>query len=320
MAFQPALLILILAPEFYLPLRMLGLRFHAAASGVSAAKRLFEILAQPLPETGMAGSALAAAMPPAAPLQIARVRQADVPWARLEFQEVHFAYPGGRSALCGVSFDIPARQMTALVGPSGAGKSTIAQLLLRFVEPERGKILVDGQPLRQLEPAAWRDRLAWVPQTPHLFHDTVAANLRVARPEASDEDLERAARQACLHDFILSLPLGYDTVVGEAGARLSGGQAQRLAVARAFLKDAPFLIMDEPTSRVDPELEAVLQGAVAQLMQGRTTLVIAHRLNTVYRADQIVVLAEGQVAEQGWHAALARRGGYYYQLLTAGIP
>jgi thiol reductant ABC exporter CydD subunit len=311
MAFQPALLILILAPEFYLPLRMLGLRFHAAAGGVSAAKRLFEILAVPVgtpvpvsaagPVSGAAGAAGA--------------------WREaIAFRAVRFAYPDGRPALRDVSFEIRAGQTTALVGPSGAGKSTIAQLLLRFIEPEQGMILVDGQPLSALAADAWRARLAWVPQTPHLFHDTVAANLRWARPEASEADLVRAARQACLHDFITSLPHGYATLVGEGGARLSGGQAQRLALARAFLKDAPFLIMDEPTSRVDPELEAELQLATEGLMRGRTTLVIAHRLNTIYHADQIIVLAEGNVVECGPHATLVRQRGPYFQLLTAGVP
>jgi ATP-binding cassette subfamily C protein CydD len=309
MAFQPALLILILAPEFYLPLRMLGLRFHSAASGVSAAKRLFEIMATPLPRAATAISALATT-PSGLDGQLGAVA----------FTDVYFSYPDGRSALSGATFEILAHQKTALVGPSGAGKSTVVQLLLRFIEPEQGTIVAGGQPLNEIDLAAWRGRIAWVPQTPHLFHDTVAANLRLARSEASDDELVKAARQACLHDFILSLPQGYDTIIGEEGARLSGGQAQRLALARAFLKDAPFLIMDEPTSRVDPELEALLQGAADELMRGRTTLVIAHRLNTVYQADQIVVLAGGKVVERGSHAPLLHQRGQYFQLVRAGIP
>jgi ATP-binding cassette, subfamily C, bacterial CydD len=312
MAFQPALLILILAPEFYLPLRMLGLRFHAAAGGVSAAKRLFEILAVPLPPMTAPG--------PLAPTIASPDSQARPEWGSIAFRDVHFSYPDGRPALHGVSFDIPVGQKTALVGPSGAGKSTIAQLLLRFVEPEQGAILVAGRPLHEIDRRAWRNGIAWVPQTPHLFHDTVAANLRLARPEATDEEVTQAARQARLHDFILSLPQGYGTVVGEDGARLSGGQAQRLAMARAFLRDAPFLIVDEPTSRVDPELEALLQEVTEDLVRGRTTLVIAHRLNTVFQADEIIVLMEGKVVERGSHGKLARQRGQYYQLLTAGIP
>ena len=308
MAFQPALLILILAPEFYLPLRMLGLRFHSAASGVSAGKRLFEILATPMPRAG-----------PVASTPVVTTPWLDGQREAIAFADVHFSYPDDRSALSGATFEIPAHQKTALVGPSGAGKSTVVQLLLRFVEPEQGTIVAGGQPLNEIDLAAWRGRIAWVPQTPHLFHDTVAANLRLARSEANDDELVKAARQACLHDFILSLPQGYDTLIGEEGARLSGGQAQRLALARAFLKDAPFLIMDEPTSRVDPELEALLQSATDELMRGRTTLVIAHRLNTVYQADQIVVLVEGKVVERGSHAALLRQRGQYFQLVRAGI-
>ena len=311
MAFQPALLILILAPEFYLPLRMLGLRFHSAASGVSAAKRLFEILATPLPKSTPVTAGILAETPAAPPGE---------GWGEVAFADVHFSYPDGRSALNGATFEIPALQQTALVGPTGAGKSTVAQLILRFIEPERGAIVAGGQPLGEIDLAAWRGRIAWVPQTPHLFHDTVAANMRLARPEASDDDLVNAARLACLHDFIVSLPQGYATIIGEEGARLSGGQAQRLALARAFLKDAPFLIMDEPTSRVDPELEALLQRATGELMRGRTTLVIAHRLSTVRQADQILVLADGMVVERGSHAALLRQRGPYFQLLSAGIP
>ena len=315
MGFQPALLILILAPEFYLPLRMLGLRFHPAAAGVSAARRLFEILAVPLPKPVVSGQA-------ATPGTIAGRSSGlgDVTWRRLMFKDVHVAFPDGRQALRGASFEIPALQKTALIGPTGAGKSTIAQLILRFIEPNQGAITLDGRLLEEIDVSLWRSQIAWVPQTPHLFHDTIAANLRLARPEASEEELVKAAGQAHLHEFVMSLPQGYATMVGEHGARLSGGQAQRLALARAFLKNAPFLIMDEPTSRVDPELEALLQATTEDLVGGRTVLIIAHRLNTVRQADQIIVLADGKVAEQGSHATLLRQRGPYYQLLTAGIP
>lgn len=311
MGFQPALLILILAPEFYLPLRMLGMRFHPAAAGVSAARRLFEILAVPLPKSVVATPDTTSGRPSG---------QGGVAWQKMTFEDVHVAYPDGRQALQGASFEIPALQKTALVGPTGAGKSTVVHLILRFIQPDRGVVAVDGRALGEIDTGLWRSQIAWVPQTPHLFHDTVAANLRLARPEASEADLERAAQQAHLHDFITSLPQGYATLVGEEGARLSGGQAQRLALARAFLKNAPFLIMDEPTSRVDPELEALLQAATDDLVGRRTVLIIAHRLNTVRQADQILVLAGGKVAEHGPHAALLRQRGLYYQLLTAGIP
>jgi ABC-type multidrug transport system fused ATPase/permease subunit len=171
--------------------------------------------------------------------------------------------------------------------------------------------------LRGWPAAAWRAQVAWVPQRPHLFHDSLAANIRLARPGASLEDVIRAAQRAHLHDFVESLPQGYDTLVGEQGARLSGGQAQRVALARAFLKDAPLLVLDEPTSQVDPELESLLQASVDSLLRepGRTTLVIAHRLSTIYQADRIVVLKAGRVAESGTHASLAAAGGVYSRIL-----
>ncbi len=305
MDFQPALFILILAPEFYLPLRVLGQRFHAAAPGVSAARRIFEILAAPAPDFGSPRS------------EGGPERAAPPAGIRVTFQEVHYSYNGGRPALRGVSFEIPPGKRTALVGPTGAGKSTIINLLLGFIEPTQGLILINGQPMRQWSAAAWRQRIAWVPQTPHLFFDTIAENIRLARPGASLDDVVLAAQKAHLHEFVRSLPQGYDTLIGERGMRLSGGQAQRLALARAFIKDAPFLILDEPTSQVDPELEMLLEDSVGQLMRvsQRTVLVIAHRLSTVYRADQIVVLSAGRVVETGRHDTLAAQQGLYEYLL-----
>jgi ATP-binding cassette subfamily C protein CydD len=205
----------------------------------------------------------------------------------------------------------------ALVGPSGAGKSTIAQLLLRFIEPTRGTITVDGRPLSELDPAAWRAHLAWVPQQPYLFHASIADNIRLARPEAGLTEIAEAARQAHADAFIDQLPQGYDTPIGERGARLSGGQAQRIALARAFLKDAPFLILDEATAHLDPEHESQLQAVIERLMAGRTALIIAHRLNTVVRADKILVLNGGQIVESGHHQTLLAQPGLYQRLLAA---
>ncbi|HIQ06506.1 MAG TPA: thiol reductant ABC exporter subunit CydD [Anaerolineae bacterium] len=298
---EQAFFVLLLAPEFYLPLRNLGARFHAGMSGVAAARRIFEVLETPLP---VSAAATREVLPPL---------HVDI-----RFQEVHYAYEEDRRpALNGISFHMAPRQKIALVGPSGAGKSTVASLLLRFIEPDQGQITVDGIPLSEIPAPAWRSQVAWVPQRPYLFHTTLVENIRLARPDATMDAVIQAARQAHAHEFIQALPQGYETVVGEQGARLSGGQAQRIALARAFLKNAPLLILDEATSNLDPEHEALIQEATERLMQGRTVLIIAHRLSTVYRADRIVVLAEGQVAETGTHASLLQQGGLYRRLVTA---
>jgi ATP-binding cassette subfamily C protein CydCD len=203
----------------------------------------------------------------------------------------------------------------ALVGPSGAGKSTLVWLLLGFLRPEQGEIftrygseIIPGPPV---------SKIAWVPQFPYLFHDTIANNLRVARPNASQEELETAARAAYLDEFIRSLPQGYETVIGEEGARLSGGQAQRLALARAFLKNAPVLILDEPTSSLDPQTETAIQDSTRRLMKGRTVITIAHRINTVAAADRVVVLQDGQIVESGAPDQLLARNGAYARLVQA---
>ena len=300
MEFQPALFILILAPEFYIPLRMLGLRFHAASSGNAAAVRITEILDAPNPRAQ-------------SPTQsITQFPQ------RIQFQNIAFAYTETRAALHEVSFEIRAGSTVALFGLSGAGKSTIFNLLLNFDAPARGAILLDDIPLREINADAWRAQIAYVPQTPHLFNDTLANNIRLARPDAARADLERAAQYAQLHDWIVTLPQQYDTVIGEQGARLSGGQAQRVALARAFLKDAPLLLLDEPTSSVDPELEDRLRAATTELMRGRTTVLIAHRLATLFHADNIIVLENGRVTAQGTHETLIARDGMYRELALTG--
>jgi ATP-binding cassette subfamily C protein CydD len=218
-----------------------------------------------------------------------------------------------------VSFAVQPGTMLALVGRSGAGKSTVAHLLLGFLQPAAGRILAGDLPLEAWPIAEWRRHVAWVPQQPSLFHDTIEANLRLARPDADLQEIAAAARAAHLHEFIDSLPLGYQTVIGEGGERLSGGQAQRLALARAFLRGAPVLLLDEPTSSVDPELEAQLLDSTEQLVRGRTVLVIAHRLATAARADQIVVLDRGVVVESGRHADLMSSPGPYRALLMPAL-
>ena len=300
MEFQEALFLLLLAPEFYLPLRMLGLRFHAGMSGTTAAKRIFEIL--DLPEKTGQDRAPSTGEPQ--------------PFSRLSISNLTYTYPGeSQPALEKVSLEIRAGEHVALVGPSGAGKSTLASVLLRFVEPDSGSIRVDGRRLAEIPMPAWREQIAWVPQNPHLFHDTIAANLRLADPQATEAQLRAAARSAHLDGFIESLPDGYATVVGEDGARLSGGQAQRLTLARAFLKNPALLILDEPTSNLDPGNESLLDESLSRLMQGRTVITIAHRLNTTFTADRIYILDKGRLVESGRHEELLARNGLYARLV-----
>jgi ATP-binding cassette subfamily C protein CydD len=317
LTFQSAFFVLILAPEYYMPLRLLGARFHAGVGGATAAQRIFEVL-ETAPQTQADGQSASrpSALPPLH--EVERGSGGEVPPIR--FHDVHYAYDGGRPALNGVTFDITPGARVALVGPSGGGKSTIVQLLLRFIEPQRGHILVGDRRLETLDIATWRSQLAWVPQLPYLFHATVADNIRLGRPEAPLEAVVEAARQAHAHEFILTLPSGYDTLIGERAARLSGGQAQRIALARAFLKDAPWLLLDEPTSQLDPVNEALILESMRALMAGRTVLLVAHRLRTAQEADQILVVAEGRIVEGGTHAALLAGNGAYRRLVAADDP
>jgi len=302
LSFEQAFFVLILAPEFYLPLRLLGTRFHAGIAGVTAAGRIFSILDFGLPISDY----------PSPRWSESTIRN---PQFAIRFADIHYTFPDGRPALNGISFDIPPGQVVALVGPSGGGKSTVAQLLLRFIEPTAGQITVDGTALADLPADAWRAQVAWAPQMPYLFNASVADNIRLAHPAASRAEVIEAARQAHAHEFIQALPHGYDTVIGERGARLSGGQAQRIALARAFLKDAPFVILDEATAHLDPDTETLVQASIERLLRGRTALVIAHRLHTVRHADRIVVLDRGQIVESGTHADLLRAAGLYHKLI-----
>jgi ATP-binding cassette, subfamily B, bacterial len=232
----------------------------------------------------------------------------------IALRDVSFAYRPGTEALKSVSLEIQPGHMVALVGPSGAGKSTLINLVTRLYDPTGGFITIDGHDLRRIAQRSLRPHVAVVTQDPFLFHATVRENLLFARPDAAQADLEAACRKAYVHDLIVSLPEGYDTVVGERGYRFSGGERQRLAIARAILKDPRILILDEATSHLDTRSEAYVQAALEELMRERTTLVIAHRLSTVLAADQIVVLDAGQVAQTGTHAELIERGGLYARL------
>ena len=269
---------------------------HAAG----AADRLSELLAEVSPIA-----------PPANPLPLPQP-----PQGRVEFSDVHFFYPSrpNRSALHGLTFSVKPGETVAIVGASGAGKSTIFSLLLRFYDPQKGRVALDGVDARDVMPDALRERIAIVPQDTTIFAASIHDNIAFGRPGASRDDVRAAAIAAQAHEFISRLEEGYDTGVGERGVTLSGGQRQRIAIARAILKNAPILLLDEATSALDAESETLVQKALEGLMEARTTLVIAHRLATVLKADRILVLDQGRIVEEGTHQSLIRHGGIYAKL------
>lgn len=237
----------------------------------------------------------------------------------IEIEGVHFAYEGGRHLLQGIDLHVRAGERVAIVGPSGAGKTTLLSLVQRFYDPTQGVVRIDGRDLRTVKQRSLRESIGVVLQEALLFNDSVAANIAYARPDADAAQISEAARNAHAHEMVLRLPEGYDTLVGERGARLSAGERQRIAIARVLLKDPPILILDEATSALDAESEALVQDALDRLTRDRTTLVIAHRLATVVSADRIVVLKDGGIAEMGTHAELMRAGGYYASLVERQV-
>ena len=302
MSLDVLLVVLMMGIEVFRPQRDLRALLHNGMMGRAAADDIFTVL-----------NAHPKVKPPAAPVEL------DGPLAPVvEFDDVSFAYPGGRRAAHRkLAFRVEPGERVGFVGESGAGKSTIVRLLLRFYDPDEGAVRIGGHDLRTLRPDdVYRD-VAVVNQDTYLFHGTVEENLRFGRPDATSEEIEAAARAANAHEFISRLPQGYDAVIGERGIRLSGGQRQRIAIARALLRDAPILILDEALSAVDAENEAVIQTALDRLMQGRTTLIFAHRLSSVIGADRILVLDHGSIVETGDHASLMRTGGAYLRLMGA---
>jgi ATP-binding cassette, subfamily C, bacterial CydD len=279
--FEPALTVLLLAPELYLPLRNLAAQFHASADGRAVAERLLDLVDEPA-----AVATTGRLLPPTA---------GD---AATCFESVAFRYPGSSSdVLDGVDLELRPGEVVALVGPSGAGKSTIASLLLRFAEPTRGRITVGGVDLAECDAAAWRHLIAWVPQRPTLFRGTVADNIRLGNPGAGFDDVRAAAGLTGADGFVSELPDGYDTLVGDGGRPVSAGERRRIALARAVLRDAPLVILDEPAADLDPEHVELVGDLIERLAEGRTVLVIAHRPELADRADRVVRIEGGRVQE-----------------------
>lgn len=278
--FEAGLTVLLLAPEVYLPLRQVGAQFHASADGLAAAERILEVLDAP----------------PAVAAPVAPVAPPDPRRAALQIEDVTLRYPGrGEPALARVSLTLEPGESVALVGASGAGKTTLASLLLRLADPDAGRLACAGVDLRDTDPAAWRRQVAWVPQRPTMFAGTVADNIRLADPGASDERVRAAAIAAGALSVVDALPLGFATAIGEGGRALSMGQAQRIALARAFLRDAPLLILDEPTAHLDEDAAAAAGAAIERLLPGRTALLIVHRPALAAAADRVVRLEAGRI-------------------------
>jgi len=298
MAFFYGFFVLLLAPEFYMPLRNYGVQNHARMEAAGAAEQIVSVLDSESAEAR---------------------QQLDVSFSgALQLQHLHFAYEPGRPALAGFDLRIEPGQHIAIVGPSGSGKSTLANLLLGFEFADSGEIRIGDTPLAANNIDAWRRHISWIPQKPRLFHGSVADNIRLGAPQASLNAVLNAAEAAHALEFIDQLPAGLDTVIGEGGLGLSGGQAQRIALARALVRDTPYLLLDEPTAHLDAESEQAITDALQRHARGRTVISIAHRLHTVREADLVVVMRHGRIVQQGHYEQLAGMPGAFAELLRDG--
>ena len=283
--------------QLYVPLNFMGMVYREIKQGLIDIETMFALLHEPAEIVDQPG---------AKPL---RVKKGEI-----KFENVSFAYDPERPILKNVSFEVPAGKMVAIVGPSGAGKSTISRILFRFYDISRGKVLIDGQNIKDVTQASLRAAIGMVPQDTVLFNDTIEYNIRYGKPDVSPAEVREAARLAQIHEFIVTLPQGNDALVGERGLKLSGGEKQRVAIARTILKSPPILMLDEATSALDSHTEKEIQDALERVAQNRTSLVIAHRLSTVVHADNIIVLDHGEIVEQGTHLELLAKGGLYASL------
>lgn len=300
--FQSALFILILAPEFYMPLRLLGARYHAGQEGLESSKRIFEILSKDVIVNNSDKKII----------DLNNIKSHSI-----RFDSVYFKYNSNDSfELKNINIEIESGKKTALIGPSGSGKSSVINLLLRFIEPQNGKIMIGNDDIRSFDLKDWRNQISWISQNPYLFHKSIEENIKLGKPDSSLDEIYEATYKANLLDFIECLPEKFLTNIGEKGERLSGGEAQRIAIARAFLKNSPIIILDEPTSNLDPEIELSILNSINELTQNKTTIIIAHRLNTILNSDKIILMSKGRISSIGKHNDLLQQSEIYRNLIS----